>query len=338
MAASIATLKDVAAAAGVAVSTASRALAGNPIVAVETRERVQKCAEALNYRPNAQARALRSSRSNIIGVTIPSLINPYFAEMASAIQQEASRRGLSTIISSTSEDPDQLTDSLHVLADQRVDGILVVPYNGTEAVLRELDSSGMPLMLMDRELPDSGLTSVASDPSMGFTAAVDHLVSRGHRRIGYLSGPLTTSTGQSRLEAFTAAVRARGLGEMPVYHGGFHRSNGLEGARALLNQDVDAVIAGDSMMSIGALEACHVAGIVIGRDLAFIGYDDQPVMALQSCPITVIDQGVADMGRMALRLLLDMASGKSPPATHRLPTSLIIRPSTNFHHNPAQRR
>jgi len=89
MAASIATLKDVAAAAGVAVSTASRALAGNPIVAVETRERVQKCAEALNYRPNAQARALRSSRSNIIGVTIPSLINPYFAEMASAIQQEA---------------------------------------------------------------------------------------------------------------------------------------------------------------------------------------------------------------------------------------------------------
>lgn len=338
MAASITTLKDVAAAAGVAVSTASRALAGSPVVAIETRERVQKCAEELNYRPNAQARALRSSRSNIIGVTIPSLINPYFAEMASAIQQEASRHGLSTIISSTSEDPDQLTDSLHVLADQRVDGILVVPYNGTEDVLRELTDSGLPLVLVDRELPDSGLTSVASDPTDGFTAGISHLADMGHRRIGYLSGPLTTSTGQSRLEAFHDACLAHGLDDSPIYQGGFHRANGLEGARALLNQDVDALIAGDSMMSIGALAACHSAGVVIGRDLAFIGYDDHPVMELQSCPITVIDQGVAEMGRMALRLLLDLASGKSPPARHLVPTSLIIRPSTNFHPDPTQRR
>ncbi len=326
----IPTLKDVAAAAGVSVSTASRALAGNPVIAEETRERVRRSAASLNYRPNAQARALRSSRTNIIGVAIPSLVNPFFAEMAAAIQLAATARGFSTIISGTAEDPEQLTGSLGVLADLRVDGILAVPYRGTEDVLTGLHESGMPVVLVDRELPGTDLVTVASDPAPTMREAVAHLTERGHLPIGYLSGPRNTSTGRGRLDAFLTACRELGLPEQPVYHGGYHREEGFRGTTQLITEQVRAVIAGDTMMTVGALEACHTRGVAIGRDLALIGYDDHPVLRLQACPVTVIDQRVAEMGRTALDLLCELIAGKSPPASVHTPGTLIIRPSSDF--------
>lgn len=321
------TLRDVAAAAGVSVSTASRALAGNPAIAPATRERVRACAEELNYRPNAQARALRSSRTNIIGLTVPSLVNPFFATMAHVIQQEADRHGLSTIISSTSEDPARLSTSLDVLTAQQVDGILAVPYNGSEQAFTRVP---MPTVLVDRELPASGLPTVATDPVPGVDAAVGHLLDRGHGHIGYLSGPMSTSTGVRRLAAFEAACARRGISNYSVHHGGFDRSVGLEGTLALLDRGVEAVIAGDTMMSIGALEACHARQIAIGRDLALVGFDDNATMRLQASPVSVIDQDVAELGTRALHLLLGLMSGTSPPESVTIPTTLIIRPSSDF--------
>ncbi|AGF73131.1 LacI family DNA-binding transcriptional regulator [Corynebacterium halotolerans] len=326
----IPTLKDVAAAAGVSVSTASRALAGNPVISQETRDRVQQRAIDLNYRPNAQARALRSSRTNIIGVAIPSLVNPFFAEMAAAIQLEATSQGFSTIISSTSEDPAQLSDSLEVLADLRVDGILAVPYRGTEKVLTELQESGLPVVLVDRELPGTDLVTVASDPGPSLKAAVAHLAKLGHLPVGYLSGPMNTSTGSRRLAAFLTACRELGLPEQPVYRGGYDREEGYRGTGQLIDGGVRSIIAGDTMMSIGALEACHARGVAIGRDLALIGYDDHPVLRLQACPVSVIDQQVAELGRTAFHLLFELIAGASPPASVHTPSTLIIRPSSNF--------
>ncbi|MDO5511766.1 LacI family DNA-binding transcriptional regulator [Corynebacterium sp.] len=321
------TLKDVAAAAGVSVSTASRALAGNPAIASATTARVRACAADLNYQPNAQARALRSSRTNIIGLTVPSLANPFFATMAHVIQQEASRHGLSTIISSTAEDPDQLATSLGTLAAQQVDGILAVPYNGSAAAFTRL---GMPVVLVDRELPDAHLPTVASDPRPGIDAAVAHLLERGHRHLGYLSGPMTTSTGVGRLAAFEEACGRHGVDKQEIYHGGYDRSDGYDGTLDLLDRGVEAIIAGDSMMSVGALEACHARRIAIGSELAFIGFDDNPTMRLQAIPITVVDQHVADLATRALHLLIGLMSGTSPPTPPTIPTTLIIRPSSDF--------
>ncbi|GAB3691490.1 LacI family DNA-binding transcriptional regulator [Corynebacterium nasicanis] len=321
------TLKDVAAAAGVSVSTASRALADNPVIAAGTRQRVRARARELNYLPNAQARALRSARTGILGLTIPSLVNPFFATMAHAIQQASARRGFSTIISSTSEDPAQLTRSLDTLAAQQVDGILAVPYSGSDDTFSRLT---MPVVLVDRELPDTGLPTVASDPAPGMEAAVDHLLDRGHRHLGYLSGPMSTSTGVRRLAAFEAACGRWGVEKQEVYHGGFDRSDGHQGTLDLLDRGVEAIIAGDTMMSVGALEACHARRVKIGRELALIGFDDNPTMRLQATPVSVIDQNVEDLGTRALNLLLDLVSGTSPPTSISTPTTLIIRPSSNF--------
>ena len=322
-----ATLKDVAAAAGVSVSTASRALAGNPAIAPATRDRVRACAADLDYQPNAQARALRSSRTNIIGLTVPSLVNPFFSTMAHVIQQEASRHGLSTIISSTAEDPAQLDTSLGTLASQQVDGILAVPYNGSDDAFTRLP---MPVVLVDRELPDAGLPTIASDPRPGIDAAVAHLLERGHHHIGYLAGPMTTSTGVGRLAAFEEACGRHGVDKREIYHGGFDRAEGHQGTLDLLDRGVEAIIAGDSMMSVGALEACHARQVAIGRDRALIGFDDNSTMRLQASPVTVIDQNVADLGTRALHLLIDLMSGTSPPPAPTTPTTLIIRPSSDF--------
>lgn len=145
------TLKNVAAAAGVSISTASRALAGNPAISAATRTRVEQAAVQLNYRPNAQARALRNARSNAIGLVIPSLDNSYFAAMAAAIEQEANAHGVATMITSCGEDPARLERALDALTQRQVDGIITVPLDGAEDAIRQAYSH-RPLLLIDRAL------------------------------------------------------------------------------------------------------------------------------------------------------------------------------------------
>lgn len=331
------TLKDVAEAAGVSISTTSRALADNPAISEETRRRIKKLAKQLNYRPNAQARALRKSKTNTIGVAVPSLINPYYAEMATSIQQEAAARGFATIIANTNENPDELRRSLQVLHNQRVDGMIIVPNEGTEDLVEELHTSGVPVVAVDRELAIDGLICVVSDPSRGMNAAVKHLAEHGHTPIGYLSGPMSTSTGRKRLEAFHEACAEAGLPEQPVYVGGYRQSEGRMGATELLGQGVKALLAGDSMMTIGAIEACEARGIEIGVDIAVIGFDNYPLFELLPKPITIIDQDVAAMAIRALDLVRQQIE---EPNRQRLdstvkgkistPTQLIVRASSDF--------
>lgn len=320
--------------AGVSISTTSRALGGHPAITKATAEKVRAAATELNYQPNAQARALRASRTATIGLAIPSVINPYFAALAATVQRAASEAKLSTILFNSNEDSAELAKSLRVLASHRVDGVLVVPHEENAAQLMELQKMGLPMVLVDRDLPDTGIPSVTSDPDIGLTAAVNHLNECGHLPIGYLSGPMTTSTGRQRLETFHTACRAAGLEGQPVYHGGYHQSEGYEGTRRLLEQGVRAIIAGDSMMSIGALEACHELGLLVGRDIALIGFDDHPVFQLQAAPLTIIDQNVTEIGTRAFEVLQRLIAGDTPPTSLRLPTTLRIRASTECEKPP----
>lgn len=325
------TLKDVAAAAGVAVSTASRALANNPAVAASTRERIQELARQLGYRPNAQARALQSSRTNTIGIIVPSLINHYFATMVTAIQAEAASAGTSTIIANSREDADVLADALGVMADQRVDGIICVPHEACAQQLAALHSAGQPLILIDRELPGAAIPTITSDSALAIRAAVAELVTIDATPIGYLSGPMETSTGRRRLEEFRAACTDLGLPAQPVYLGGYAQEQGKHGASELIDADVRALFAGDSMMTIGVIEACHQRGLVIGEDLAVVGFDLHPMFELQPHPITVIDQHVEEMATRAFAALQDSIRGHPPSPPRGFTTArLIPRRSTRI--------
>lgn len=322
------TLKDVAHQAGVSIATASRALADNPAVALATRTRIQALAADLGYRPNAQARALQSSRSNTIGIVVPSLINRYFAVMVTAIQDAASKAGLATIITNNNEDTATMAASLEFLTSHGVDGIICVPDEGCSEQLEQLHKQGTPLVLIDRELPGTAIPMVTSDPQPGIEAAVSLLVDHQALPIGYLSGPMATSTGRRRLEAFQRACVDAGLEEQLVFLGGYEQSKGFQGANTLMDQGAKTLFAGDTMMTIGVLEACHTAGLIIGEDINVVGFDRQPMFDLQPRPLTVIDQHVDTMAQQAFSMLNGLMAGEHPSQQHFLiPTTLIQRHS-----------
>lgn len=335
-----ATLKDVAAACELSVSTVSRALAHNPAIPESTRKKVRDAARRLNYQPNVQARALQTKRTQTIGLTIPSLVNPYFAELAEAVQMAAAKRGYTTVVANTFEDPEALSDALNVLYSHRVDGIITVPHEDCAQQIRVL-ATHIPIVLLDRGLKDCDaeqLCTVDSDPTPGITAAVNHLHKADLLPIGYLAGPMDTTTGRERLKAFTEACQQLGLSEGSDYHvypGGYEHEQGYQGTLELLrNHQVAAIVAGDSMMTIGAIDACHQHGIQVGEELALIGFDDFALFRLQPAPLTIIDQHAHDLATTAVEQVLGRIQPSSRTherellAHKRTQTTLILRQST----------
>ncbi|HCD2523372.1 TPA: LacI family DNA-binding transcriptional regulator [Corynebacterium striatum] len=316
------TLKDLAAATGVSISTVSRALANHPAISQATTKKVKDAAEKLGYRPNAQARALRGSRSDAIGVVIPNLADPYFARIAAAIEAEAEREGIAAIMTTCSESPERLAKALDALTWRQVDGIITVPVEGAEAALNEAAKS-RPLLLIDREL--APFPAVASDPRPGMFAALTQLRQKGHERIGYIPGPQQTSTGRQRLKVFRGATS-----EFSTFYaqGGYRRKDGYVGALELFEKDVTAIVAGDSMMTAGALEACYNAGKRIGTDIALVGFDDLNFFRLQPVPISVVDQDMAALGRLAVQQLTAAIAHNATPTGVKVPTTYIPRVST----------
>lgn len=325
-----ANLKDVAARAGVSISTASRALAGKASISAATRRRVEKVAAELNYQPNVQARGLRSSRTNLIGLAIPSLNNPFFATMAATIQECATANGQTTLITTSDENPEQLVAAIQTLTQMRVDGMIIVPSEGAVDSLSSSIASGTPIVLIDRSLSSLSIPTFMSDPVPGITAALEELCAKGHEHIGYLSGPQETSTGAGRLTAFLKACQEFHVAADHIYRGGFVVDQGRDGAKELLNQGVTALIAGDSMMTFGALDYCYSVGIKVGHDLAFVGFDDLVYMKLQPVPISVIDQNVEAMSKAAYGGLATLLNGgQLTTMNNLLDTTFIPRASTS---------
>lgn len=334
-----ATLKDVAAACQLSVSTVSRALAQNPAIPESTRKKVRDAARKLSYQPNVQARALQTKRTQTIGLTIPSLVNPYFAELAEAVQLAAAKRGYTTVVANTFEQPEALSDALNVLYSHRVDGIISVPHEDCAEQIRGL-AAQIPIVLLDRGLKDCEgpqLCTVDSDPTPGIRAAVAHLHDTQLLPIGYLAGPMDTTTGRERRQAFITACQDLGLSEEEdfyIYPGGYEHHQGFQGTLELLREhQVAAIVAGDSMMTIGALDACHQHGIRIGEELALIGFDDFALFRLQPAPLTIIDQHAHELATIAVeqvvgRIQPDTADGQELLAHERTQTTLILRQST----------
>ncbi|WP_080795299.1 LacI family DNA-binding transcriptional regulator [Corynebacterium pacaense] len=322
------TLKDIARATSLSVSTVSRALSQNTSIPEATRQKVIEAAEKLSYRPNAQARALRKSRTDTIGVIIPNIRNPYFAALATAIQTAAREAGVSTILTNSEEDPEILARSLEIMDDQRLDGIIVVPHMQTEEKVTELVGRGVPIVLADRTLGNPDIASVCSDPLPGMTAAVDLYAGTG-LKVGYLSGPQDTSTGRERLAAFRDLCAERGIRDTVIYFGGYRQKAGYEGVKELLGQGANAILAGDSMMTIGALLAIHELDLRLGEELQLIGFDNNPAFRLQNPALTIIDQHVEEMGAAAFASLQTIIAGESPEVVQiRIPTTLTINGST----------
>lgn len=327
-------LKDVADAAGVHVSTASRALNEQTatLVNAETLDRVRQAASRLGYRVNGMARGLKMRRSLSIGMIVPDITNPFFPPAVRGAEDVLDRSGFSLLLSSTDNDPARARRQVTAMLESQVDGMLLAMARREDSLVEELRAAGTPLVLVNRTVERGGITAVVPDDDNGELQAVEHLYALGHRRIGFLAGPLFTSNAARRLESFRQAARRLGLpGDAVAEAEAFDEVAGYCAARGLLAQhpETTAVIAGNDLLAIGVIEAAQERGLACPRDLSVVGFNDMRLASRISPPLTTVRVPEYDVGVRAAELLLAIIDDPGRrPETVLISGELIVRGST----------
>ena len=330
-----ATLKDVARRAGVHPGTASRAL--NPetqsLVNEATVRRVQEAAAELDYRPNPMARGLKTQRSTMVAIVVPDLSNPLFPPIVRGAEVELSRAGYTTIIADTDNEPERESSALAALRARQVDGLLVASARREDEAMRELWSSGVPTVLVNRRSDDVPLPSVTGDDQRGVESALAHLRSLGHRRIAHLAGPTALSTGLARLRSFRQVVAELGCDtseDLVEECRTFAVEAGTEAMAAVLERArPTAVLAGNDQIAVGAIEALRARGLRCPEDVSVVGFNDMPFVDKLSPPLTTVRVPHAEVGAEAARILVRwMVHGEAASSTTTLPVELVERGST----------
>jgi LacI family transcriptional regulator len=325
-------LAQVAALSGVSVKTASRALSGEGYVAVETKARVQSAADELGYRLNRTARELRrgGNTSTLVGLLSGDLANPFYSRLASGLERELRMHGLQLITASTDENPEwegRLTDSL---LERRVRGLIVASTMAEHGHLAAERRHGSPFVFVDRPPVNLTADAVLLDNRGGAKRAAEHLLERGHRRIGIVGDLSRLSTHQDRVEGFAEAMEAAGVAGWREYllEDAHDVDKAERAVLALLARDPapTAVFTTNNRITTGALRALRQGGGA-GRGTALIGFDELDLGDVLG--VTVIAHDPEEMGRHAARLLLSRLDGDDGPARRVvLPTRLIERSTT----------
>jgi LacI family transcriptional regulator len=334
------TLKEVAAAAGVSRSTASRALSGSALIAPATRLTVQEAAERLGYRPNRAASSLRSKQSHLIGLVLNNLINASFHTIAEVVQRRASTEGYQVILCITDADAHTERSFLDMLADHGVDGLIMIGSGQNAAVSNRMYAHGTALVNVIRA-PDGGAppSVLAADREGAFTATT-HLIDLGHRRIGFIGGPAGTNSGDERHAGYVQALREAGhaLDEGLVRQGPFTADFGVRAVTSLLaeNPPMSALLAANHEAVFGILPTLVAEHVQVPENLSLICYEDISWLRSWQPPITVVDNGAAELGALAIDLLLQQMGARrqagSVPSgrhgrTYRVGAQLIERHS-----------
>ncbi|MFI9646046.1 LacI family DNA-binding transcriptional regulator [Streptomyces sp. NPDC052040] len=323
-------IKDVAAAAGVSVATVSRVLNGHPSVSADARTRVLAAVEALGYRPNAVARSLRTDQTRTLGLVISDVLNPYFTLLARSVEEEARALGYSVIIGNADERPDLQDHHVRTLLDRRIDGLLVSPTCGGSPLMLDAARDGTPMVFVDRWIGGVDVPVVRADGRTAVYDLVAHLHALGHRRLAIIAGPAATTTGSERVEAFRAALGDYGLPLPDAYigQGDFQAESGRRATERFLDlaEPPEVVFAADNLMALGALDAVRARGLRVPDDIALAAFDDIPWFVHTDPPVTAIAQPTRELGRAAVRALVDRIEGR-PPESVTLPARLVVRRS-----------
>jgi LacI family transcriptional regulator len=319
-------LRDVADAAGVDASVASRVLNGDARLSVrnETRHRVLEAAERLSYRPNRAALALKTARTMAMGMVVPDLANPAFALIALGAEKRAAVAGY-TLMLARGSIPASLAD-----LQGRVDGLLVAAAT-SETVYRRPLFGGIPAVLVNREEPGE-IASVIVDDEAGAALAVRHLIELGHRRIGHVAGPQDADTARRRLRGYRAAIRAGGVEAPPewVAETSYDEAAGhLAAARLLrLRPRPTALFAANIRIAIGTLSAVRRARLRVPEDVSVIGLDDTPLASYLDPPLTTVRMPLEELGSVAVDSLLREIGGRRAESVMvDIPPELVVRGS-----------
>lgn len=330
------TIYDVARAAGVSVATVSRVLNHHRGVRPGTREQVMRAVRELNYQPNLIASALMTGQTRTVGLLVPDISNPFFAEICRGVEDAGAERGFSLVICNTDERLDLEAQKVNLLRKKAVDGIIFASAEVGDANIVELQQAGYPIVLISREVDGIEANSVSVDDFQGGYLATKHLIGLGHRRIAHLAGPLRTRPGLYRKKGYEAALEQADIEVDPalIAAGEFNLQSGRAMARALLErlpEPPTAVFAGNDLIAIGAIKELRQAGLRVPADVSVVGYDHTALAEVADPPLTSIAQPMHEMGRRAMELLL-AAIAESPSATRThqivLPPRLVVASST----------
>ncbi|MFC9085243.1 LacI family DNA-binding transcriptional regulator [Nocardiopsis dassonvillei] len=316
------TIKDVALASGVHVSTVSRTFSAAHLVNADTRTRVLAAASALGYRPNRAARALSTRRTGNLGLIVADIANPFFPPLIKAAQAHARRSDHHVFVADTDEQARVEEELIRSMATQ-VDGALLVAPRLSNRLIAEL-SADVPFVVVNRQ--PAGLPAVLMDVASGAEQAVDHLATLGHREIALLTGPRASWTNQRLERAAEEAALRRGL----VLHGvGPNQpteEGGAAAAREVLDLGATAVLAYNDLVALGLVQELRDLGASVPGDLSVVGVDN--THTARHCDLTSVDMPTAAAGRAAIDLLLHRISSEDSPGTVTLDTRLVVRGST----------
>ncbi|TVX94042.1 LacI family DNA-binding transcriptional regulator [Paenibacillus agilis] len=325
----MATIKDVAKLAGVALSTASYALNGDSKVSAKTRTKVLEAASQLNYRKNGFAMDLKRSRTKTIALILTDLSGPYYSELIQSIQDVALARGYDLIACSSMGGRD--STAVKFLRENRADGAIVLAHNISNDTLKECASERFPIVIMDREISSDYLINVLVDSELGGYTATRYLIEKGHKTIAYISGPANSYDNQRRYEGYLRALQEAGLEEKTKWRlsGNFVREGGYRATKMMIMQGElpSAIFYGNDEMAIGGLKAFEESSVSVPDDISIIGYDDIQLAEYVSPALTTIRQPKREAGSLAGHLLFQMMDGDEVNPAYKLGIELMERKS-----------
>jgi LacI family transcriptional regulator len=326
------TVEDVAAAAGVSMMTVSRAINGRPGVSAEVRRRVLEKAADLGYHPSRIARGLASRKTSTLGIVLPDISNPFFAILAKAASDVARSADKNVFIMNTDEDPELEKAALASLESESIDGVIVAGSRLPIATLAEAVLRFDAAVLVNRETAGPRVDAVNVDDRAGAAEAVAYLVGSGRRRIAFIAGPTTSMSGRRRFSGYCQGLKAGGLVPDPelVRRSVPTLDGGAAAMRFLLarNISIDAVVAYNDLVAIGAMRELKDAGRSVPGDIAVIGADDVPYAALVRPSLSTMRVDISALGKIAMTRLLALGEGKILEPLPAIHPELVLREST----------
>jgi LacI family transcriptional regulator len=333
------TMADVARLAGVGTMTVSRVLSGTVRVSEETARRVQNAIDQLGYRPNELARAFRGQRSRTIGLIIPYLYDPFFANCAHAVTTVAKEHGYSVISTTSNEDPDIEYAEAEQMLQRHVEGLVAIPARYRQSRLTRSLFGKTPVVVFDRPVSDPAVDVVLVENTSGSRRMVMHLIEHGHERISFMGLSRSLYTINARHLGYHRAMQEAGLEENP-----FFGCSSREDTRRVIEEQLKgknpptAFYTSNNLATRYVFAALLNLGVKVPVDIALAGFDDFDLAELTSPPLTVVRQPAQEMGRVAASLLFErIERGESPQTGTRivLPVEIVLRRSCGCKHRSA---
>ncbi len=337
-------LKDIARELGVSVVTVSKVLRNHEDISTETRDRVLKRIKELNYQPNLAARALVTGRSHLIGLIVPDLVHPFFAEVAKGISSVLRAKGYGLVISSSEEDPDLERQEIGQMLARRLDVLLIASTQWTVENFRRIEEQQRPYVLVDRKFSGLAANFVGTDDLMVGRMATEHLLQNGCKHIAYVGGE-HVSTAIERLEGYRGALASVGLPILSEYI--LRRSHyddagdvtGYKATKELLSLPVvpDGIFCNNDPIALGAMKAIFEAGLRIPEDICIIGAGNVRYADALRVPLSSVDQDSGLLGSRSAELALSLVQAKTAPRPKQIviPPRLVVRQSTMRNRVPA---